>query len=188
MRKGSLDFYLMIVAVVVVGFMFRADGCLAQAQRQPSSRKEDSLKTFLQDYLGAPSSADDKTTRYFSGFVDLNDDGTEEVVVYLVGDGWCGSSGCTTLIVAPRGSSYKVVTKITITRPPVRVLTTKSNGWHDIAAQVQGGGIIRAYEAKLSFDGRTYPRNPSTPPARRLVGKVAGEVVVPLTGDGTPLY
>ncbi len=188
MRKGFLDFFLMIVATVVVGFMLLVACCLAQTQHQRSSIQEDSLKRFLQDYVGTPSSADNKTTLYFSAFVDLKDDGTQEVIVYLTGDGWCGSGGCTMLILAPKNSSYRVVTKIRITRPPIRILTTKMNGWHDVAVRVQGGGIMRAYEAKLSFDGRTYPSNPSSPPARRLVEKAAGEVVVPLAGEGTPLY
>jgi hypothetical protein len=138
--------------------------------------------------VGTPSSDETKTTQYVSTFVDLNDDGTQEAIVYLTSDGWCGSGGCTTLIVAPEGSSYKVITKITITRPPIRVLTTKSTGWHDIAVGVHGGGIMHAYEAELSFDGKTYPSNPSMPPARRLLEKVAGEVAVSATEKATPLY
>jgi hypothetical protein len=151
--------------------------------------QEDSLKRFLQDYVG--SSANDKTTQYFSAFVDLKGDGTHEVIVYLSGDGWCGSGGCTMLVLAPKDFSYKVLTNIPITRPPIRVLATKSNGWHDLAVRVQGGGIARAYEAKLSFNGKTYPTNPSVPPAQRLPKNEAGEVVVPvtaLTEGGKPLY
>jgi hypothetical protein len=47
---------------------------------------------------------------------------------------------------------------------------------------------VRAYEARLSFNGRTYPRNPTVLPARRLTEKVTGEVVVPLDAEGKPLY
>jgi hypothetical protein len=92
------------------------------------------------------------------------------------------------LILIPKRSSYTVVTRITSTRLPIRVLTTKSKGWHDIAVRVQGGGIMHPYEAKLSFNGKTYPSNPSTPPARRLAQKVAGEVVVPLNAEERSLY
>ena len=161
---------------------------LAQPQHEPNSREEDSLKSFLQHYVGTLTSDEDKTTEYFRAFVDLKDDGTQDAIVYLTNDGWCGSGGCTTLILAPKDCTYRVVAKIMITRLPIRILATKSRGWHDIAVWVQGGGIQPGYEAKLSFDGKTYPRNPSVPPARRLIGKVAGEVVVPLTARGTPLY
>ncbi len=188
MRKGFLGFLLTMGPVVVACCMLLAAGCIAQSQDQQSLSPEDPLKRFLQKYGGTPGSGDDNTTLYFSALVDLKDDRTQEVIVYLMGDDWCGSGGCTTLILAPKDSSYKVVTRITITRPPIRVLTTKSYGWHDIAVRVQGGGIASAYEAKLSFDGKTYPRNPSTPPARRLVEKVPGEVVVPFPVKGTPIY
>jgi hypothetical protein len=188
MRKGFLGFFLTMVLLVVACCMLLAAGCLAQSQHQPRSSPEDPLKRFLQDHGRTPGAPDDETALYFPAFGDLKDDGTQEVIVYLIGNNWCGSGGCTTLILAPKDFSYKLVTKITISRPPIRVLATKSNGWHDIAVQVRGGGIMHAYEAKLSFNGKKYPSNPSVPPARRLVEKVAGEVVIPLTGKGTPIY
>jgi len=188
MRKVFLDFDLMMVAVVGAGFVLLATLCFAQPQHQPNSKQEDSLKLFLQDYLAESHSDDRESTRYFPAFVDLKDDGTQEVIVYVTGSFWCGSGGCTTLVLAPKGASYEVVTHATITRPPIRVLATKSNGWHDISVGVRGGGIQPGYEAELPFDGKTYPSNPSVPPARRIVKKIAGEVVIPPTGEGTPLY
>lgn len=123
-----------------------------------------------------------------SAFVDLKDDGVQEVIVYFVSNKWCGSGGCTALILAPEGSSYKVVTKITVTRLPIRVLATKSNGWHDIAIPVHGGGIVHAYEANLSFDGEKYPSNPTVPPAKPLIGNVPGTVVISDATEGKSLY
>src|SRR5437763_13772221 len=92
---------------------------------------------------------------------------------------WCGIGGCKTLILARDGTSWRVVATITITMLPIGVLQTTSNGWHSMGVWVQGGGIQSGYEAELRFDGKTYPRNPSTPPARRLVGNAEGEVVIP---------
>ena len=188
MRKYSIDFYLIKVVVATSFCMLLAASCLAQPQHQPSSSQNDSLRKFLQEYAGSHGSSADKTMFYFPAFVDLADDGTQEVVVYVTGNIWCGSGGCTVLVLAPKDSSYKVVTKITISRLPIRILTTKSNGWHDIAIRVHGGGIRRAYDSKLSFNGKTYPSNPSAPPARRLVKGEAGDVIVPLTAAGKPLY
>jgi hypothetical protein len=145
--------------------------------------KPDRLTEFLQSYVGI-SNEETKTTQYFSAFVDLRDDGTKEVIVYLSSDGWCGTGGCTMLLLAPEDSSYRVITRTTITRPPIRVLTTKTNGWHDLGVWVQGGGIQPGYEAKLSFNGKKYPGNPSAPPAQRLTRKVAGKIVVPTTVFG----
>jgi len=164
--------------------------CLAQAQRQtPMSfpTAEDQLRSFLQNY-----DKDGAEDGYFPAFVDLNGDGEKEAIVYLVGQNWCGSGGCPTLVLAPKASSYRVVTRIFITRPPIRVLTTSSNGWRTLTVWVSGGGIQPGYEAELRFDGKTYPMNPSVPPARRLREKVEGEVIIPDSANDIrndkPLY
>ena len=150
---------------------------------------EDSLKAFLQRYLRRPSGEDDKTTRYLDAFVDLNGDGIPEVIVYITGAGWCGSGGCNTLILVRNGSTYSVLTEITITRRPIRVLASRApSGWRDLGVWVQGGGIQPGYEAALRFDGKSYPTNPSTPPARRSAGQVSGKSVVPSSASAKPLY
>ena len=172
----------------MAGFWLLAPRNNAQPQHAPNPNQEESLRGFLRDHLGDPRFGNDATTRYVSAFVDLKDDGTQEVIVYVTGRSWCGSGGCYMLILAPQGSAYKVVTKTTVTRPPIRVLTTKSNGWHDIAVRVVGGGIIDGYDAKLSFDGRKYPSNPSVPPALRVAEQAAGKVVIPVEAVGEPLF
>ncbi len=148
MRKFVFYFLSLMIAAIVSSFFFQSPLPGAQSQQQ-NSIPSDTLKKFLQDYVGGPSSAERNATLYFAAFVDLKDDGTREAIVYLMNDGWCGSGGCTTLVLAPTNSSYKIVSKITITRPPIRVLVTKSNGWHDIAVQVQGGELRTP--SRLSF-------------------------------------
>jgi hypothetical protein len=85
-------------------------------------------------------------------------------------------------------NSWKIVTNMTVTSPPIRILASKSSGWHNIGVWVQGGGVQPGYEAELRFDGKTYPRNPSVPPARRLEGNPAGEVVISSAQNARPLY
>jgi hypothetical protein len=161
---------------------------LAQQPQEPNSAQQVSLRTFLQAYLSDVPADQRNAVRYSAAFIDLNGDGSKEVIVYLSGRSWCGSGGCTMLVLTPNGSSYRVVTETTITWPPVRVLRSKTNGWHDISVWIQGGGIQPGYEAELSFDGTTYPSNPSVPPAKRLGSKMAGQVVVPKTEVGSPVY
>src|SRR5438128_5047455 len=158
--------------------------CLAEAQGTPGaplSAQQESLKRVLQ------SLDDSKSTRYIAAFRDINDDGIPEAIVYLIGREWCGSGGCNTLVLARDGTSWRIVATITITRPPIRVLPDTSNGWHSIGVWVQGGGIQTGYEVELRFDGKTYPKNPSVPPARRLE-KSTGEIVIPSAENGTPLH
>lgn len=175
-------------SLVMLAWSVMAVGCsFAQTKPQSSAPAAESLKSFLQDYLRTPGIPDDKSTRYLYAFVDLAGHGKQDVIVYIGGHSWCGSGGCTTLVLT-HNSSYKVVTRITITRPPIRVLPTKSFGWHNLAVWVQGGGNPRGYEAELSFDGKGYPSNPSVAPAHRLTGAVEGETVVSSTEEGLPLY
>ncbi len=181
-----------LLRLVVFACMTRAHLQMAVAAEEhlaaPSSTKVDTLKSFLQDYLRVPRMVDDSTTRFSPAFVDLNGDDTQEVILYVTGEAWCGTGGCLTLILARMDSTYRVVTRLTVTRPPIRVLTGASNGWRNISVWVQGGGIQPGYEAELRFDGTTYPSNPSVPPARPLASKAAGRVVIASSQGGVPLY
>ena len=99
---------------------------ICPVRAQSSSAAERPLKKFLQHYVKDPGLEDQKTIRYSDAFVDLNGDGKKEAIVYLLGRAWCGSGGCNTLILARDGASWKVVGHITITRPPIRVLSSTS--------------------------------------------------------------
>jgi hypothetical protein len=125
---------------------------------------------------------------YKVAFVDLNADNSPEAVVYVEGREWCGSGGCNTLILRRDGSSYRIVTATTITRPPIRVLQSRSHGWRDLSIWVEGGGNPRGYEALLPFDGKTYPSNPSVSPARPIRGNIPGEVLISRESADARLY
>ena len=161
----------------VLALLIFAGACRAQS----GEITESSLRAFLKDYLEPPVLAQGQDERYFAAFVDLKNDGKREAIVYLSDRDWCGSGGCTTLVLAPTGSGYQLISKITVTRLPIRVLNTKTNGWHDLSFIVGGAGISLG-EARLSFDGRTYPSNPSVPPAVRLDEDVDGAIVIPTSG------
>ncbi|SEJ59174.1 hypothetical protein SAMN05518849_11136 [Sphingobium sp. AP50] len=127
---------------------------------------------------------DKKLTRYRIALPDLNRDGHPEALVYAVAsaDGggqanFCGSGGCLLYVLSLTANGYRKVTAITITRPPIRVLPSMSHGWQDISVRVAGGGINPGYEARLRFNGRSYPSNPSMPPATRK-GESGGEEVI----------
>jgi hypothetical protein len=182
--KVSFMVFMALPVIVVLG-------CLAQPQGQPlalSSTPEDSLKRFLQDYVRA-NGVEEDMTQYVDAFVDLNQDGKKEVIVHIMGRWWCGSGGCETLVLQTEASSYKLITKMTITRPPISVLSSLSHGWRTLTVWVGGGGIA-PYEAELQFDGKTYPMNPSVPPARRFVGREGREAVIPASAidKAKPLY
>jgi|SRR5579872_700291 len=183
MRKSLLAFgaATMVALVALASLMLMALNSHGQTVPEPTSKQQDSLKRYLQHYVGDPNSGDNRATRYSSASVDLQDNGTDEAIVYLSGDGWCGSGGCMMLVLAPQTSSYRVVARFTITWPPIRVLETKSHGWHGIAVWMQGGGIEPGYEAEFSFNGKTYVSDDKTSlrPSKRLRERVLpGKVVI----------
>ena len=162
-------------------------GDLSQTFQKRAVPPNDSLRNFLRTYLKGRSAQEDRTTYLSAASVRLSGNRGSEVIAYVTGQGWCGSGGCLTLILAPRDQSFRVVSSITVSRPPIRVLRSVSNGWHDIGVWVQGGGIQPGYEAILRFDGKSYPSNPTIPPASRSEGS-AGEIVLQTGQEGTPLY
>ncbi|WP_298162971.1 hypothetical protein [Brevundimonas sp.] len=101
-------------------------------------------------------------------------------LVYLVGMNWCGSGGCSLLILRPGAAGWEEVGNVARVSNPVRLLTTSSNGLPDIGVTVSGGGGPAPYEARVSFDGQSYPRFPSD---EALVG-ADGTVVI--TDDDLP--
>lgn len=82
---------------------------------------------------------------------------------------------------------FLVLGRVTIVQLPIKLLPSMSDGHPDIGVRVQGGGVQSGYEAVLSFNGKSYPRNPSMPPARK-VSAAQGKVLIATTENSVPLY
>lgn len=146
------------------------------------------LKAFLRTYLHETAvPADDAfKTRYAVAWKDLNDDGRPEAIVYLMGNEWCGSGGCTLLVLEQSGDGFTVRGRATIARTPIAVLTSTNHGWRDLVVQVGGGGGWSG-QAVLPFRGDRYASNPTVRPARRLGGHEAAEVLIKADDRGEVL-
>lgn len=119
-------------------------------------------------------------TEYASARHDLDGDGADEILIRATNRDRCGSGGCALFVLSPKGDGCTVVMEATVVNPPVRVLNTATNGWKDLAVTVSGGGVRRPYEARLRFDGRRYPDNPTVPPAEAIAGPAPdGQILMP---------
>src|ERR1700732_3658792 len=117
---------LVSLTVMSISLACRPTDCSgegAAGKIQVTASEEATLKAYLQTMDESADSA------YVAAFRDLNGDGVDEAVVYLLGSNWCGSGGCNMLVLRQEHGSWKVVSTITIVRPPVRVLESTSNGW-----------------------------------------------------------
>jgi hypothetical protein len=166
-------------AAALICFVFIVPTCAVTAAAQTqASLDEQSLRAFLQ------TKADDKDTRYVAVLRDLNGDGTPEALAYLVGNEWCGSGGCNLFVLRKAGDSWSVVSSVSITYPPVQMLSTVANGWHDLTVHVGGGGA-RPGVVTLRFNGKAYRKRPLGPKASK---KPSGEVIIGSWEDAKPLF
>lgn len=186
MRTSLFTYATVVSAMLMFGLTLSAVRCFPQSatkQTAPSSAREKSLREFLQKLIRTKNFPGQDDTRYAKAFVDLNSDGKEEAIVIMVGRWMCGSGGCTSLILTPQETSWRVVSTLLGTDTPIRVLTTRSNGWHNISFSARNPGEP-AYEAELQFDGNTYPVSPQTPVSKNAPGKV----LIPSLDVAIPLF
>lgn len=111
---------------------------------------------------------------YALAWRDLNADGAEEAVVYLAGPYFCGTGGCSLLILTQAGPMWSKAGYVSTSRTPVTVLDSQSSGWNDLTVHIAGGGGPSG-TVVLKYDGKAYPGNASIEPA------------APGTGTGTEL-
>ncbi len=127
----------------------------------------------LEVYPDAVNRGEGAPTRYQYNRVDLNEDGRAETLVYLSGPTACGTGGCTALILESEGDRYRLVTQLSLVRPPVIVSEDKTWGWRNLILYVSGGGARPSYR-QLRFNGSTYPSNPSIQPELAIPSTVRG--------------
>ena len=152
---------------------------LAAAVALQGSAHGDSVRAYIERTYG-PST-------YKRADADLNGDGRKETIVYFTDRTFCGSGGCTLVILSPRRNGYRVVLRSTVTRLPIMLLATSTHGWRDIGVTVQGGGTVQAYEARLRFNGYRYPSNPTMPPAIAM-RHTSGRMLMRPTAIARPLH
>ncbi|MBX7493543.1 hypothetical protein K3163_10020 [Qipengyuania sp. 1NDW9] len=141
-----------------------------EAAEVSTPTREDDIRHFLlQEYPEAGS------MRYALAWSDLDGDGADEAIVYLAAPYFCGTGGCPTLVLTPAGPMWRKVGDISVSRTPVTVLESGTNGWKDITVAISGGGGASG-NALMKFDGEAYPSNPTVAPAEMT--ETTGEVLI----------
>ncbi len=98
--------------------------------------------------------------------VDLDGDGTQEVLVLARDPRWCGTGGCTVMIFARSGKTLVERSFIPLVGR-ISVGLHRTRRWSDLVVENRYGSWL------LVFDGTSYPVNPTIAPARKLSGTVA---------------
>jgi len=159
-----------------------AENARAQTRQLLTPAAETSLKHVMQNYLRGPFGEEYKPGRFYPVFANLADSEPPQIIVYVTGPHWCGSGGCTLLVVTSTGTSDQIVSKTIGVELPVGVLPSETAGWHDLAVQTREGPKL------LAFNGRKYPINAYSFPSRRVAGHPTETLAIPATATGIPLY
>ncbi|MFB2935842.1 peptidoglycan-binding protein [Aerosakkonemataceae cyanobacterium BLCC-F154] len=93
-------------------------------------------------------------TRYYYNRVDLNDDGKNEVIVYLVTADTSNSKEYPILIFQPEGKGYRLISHLGYGAAPIVVTEQMSYGWKDIVIHSKHQGESNYWFAQ--FDGEQY--------------------------------
>ncbi len=128
------------------------------------------IETFLRTAVEARG-GEDPEARYAVAFFDLNRDGRDEAIAYLLSRSSCGSGGCLTFVLTPAANGYRMVGRMTVSRTPIRLLATSTNGWRDLSVAYSGGGMAPG-AGRMRFNGTRYPGNPTVAPAASPAGRM----------------
>ncbi len=84
--------------------------------------------------------------------IDLNNDGDKEIFVNFISPYFCGTGGCTMLLL---NSDLKLITTFTVTQIPLYAEKDLVNGCKKLLVKSEGEW------KELDFDGKKYPSNPT---------------------------
>ena len=156
-------------------------------ETEPDAEIEAAILEASPDFTKAMVAVDNQLARYIYSRVDLNGDGRDEVLVYLLGSIFCGSGGCNLLVFTGTGTGdeYALVNTFPISRTPVIVSAETTNGWNNLVRPESGGGAEASYVTH-TFDGERYVES------ERVSADTAPEGTRVLAGeftfeDGIPL-
>jgi len=102
--------------------------------------------------------------------IDLNGDGEPEILVLSRDQEWCGSGGCTLFIYRRSSNALAEVASVGLVGEAL-IADKRINGWKSLVIENRSGLWL------LTFDGKTYPSNPTTRPATRLAKRPAASPI-----------
>jgi hypothetical protein len=133
------------------------------------------LAQLISDYYEIPEEFAD-TTRYYYNYVDLNNDGENEILVVVMGPYTSGSGGSSALWVTENAGKLHVNQDFTIVNTPVIISDTVTNGAKEIVVPYYGGGAESQYSLLKCVDDY-YTRVPDGKMIKSLDG-ITGTAII----------
>lgn len=114
------------------------------------------MRKLIIDYYEIPEEYYE-STRYYYNYVDLDDDGEDEMFVVVMGPYTSGTGGSSALWVTTNSGKLHVKQDFTIVNTPVIVSDNLTDGVHDLIVPYYGGGAQSQYSI-LEFQSDSFPR------------------------------
>ena len=125
-----------------------------------------------------------ENSRWLVAHTDLNGDGADEALVYLIDPTSCGTGGCSLYVLAQQSGAWTVTDVIGPSRLPIYRLDPGDDGWAMLGVTIGGGGAQPAVMT-VAHDAKGYQTNPTVAPAKVVV--VSGKSPLIPDEDGTLL-
>lgn len=114
------------------------------------------LAAFLTEYYQIPEE-ERKETRYYYNYMDLNEDGTDEIVAVTIGDTISDTRGDVALILRPgENGQFEVLGAFSEIHTPVMISDDLENDWHKIIFPIYGGGQESGFISAVYTEGMGY--------------------------------
>ncbi|MEO7563847.1 MAG: hypothetical protein ABIR63_06540 [Sphingomicrobium sp.] len=115
-------------------------------------------------------------TRYLVAFSDLDKDGSDEALLYLIDPGRCGPLGCALFVLQPDGNGgWAVRNAIGPSKLPVYRLDHRTDKWADLGVTIVSGGKRQLMAVPHGAQG--YAADPNAPPIK-AANKVGATLLI----------
>lgn len=112
------------------------------------------LESFIIAAYNIPSEYQ-ASTKYYYNYVDINNDGTDELFALIIGPYTSGSGGSSALLLTIDNGNFSLLDSFTLMQSPIVISDNTTNGYRDIIVYQSGGGTESAYKC-LSYENGHY--------------------------------
>lgn len=155
------------------------------AANAPVAGSELELVAAVREHLGM-ASPPSENAKYLAAQIDLDNDGDQDAVVYLIDPMLCGTGGCPLYVIARSPMGLAVQESIGPAQLPIYALGRGTDGWVDLGVSIGGGGAESAIMAVPHRQG-SYATNPTVEPVKKTSSEGATLLIADDAAKAQPL-
>lgn len=151
-----------------LGEILFPDEDLPSVEQQYAETEEyPKLAEFLTDYYQIPEDEQEET-RYYYNYVDLNEDGRQEIFAIIIREDALGDDGGPALILAAEeGGTFAVLEDFMEVITPIMISEHTTNGWHDVIYSandmLERGFLVCRYDLQAGYHSEENEFLPEMP-------------------------